>query len=64
MPSNRAKQKSDRAHQYIAEHYSWAKITDSLLITAQENGLDIYIFPEICPFERIDILNPQYLPEN
>ena len=34
------------------------------LITAQETGLDICAFPETCPFERIDILNPQYLPKD
>jgi hypothetical protein len=34
------------------------------LIAAQETGLDILVFPEICPFERSDVLNPQYLPED
>ena len=37
---------------------------DARLITAQETGLDICVFPEICPFEQIDVLNPQYLPED
>jgi hypothetical protein len=37
---------------------------DARLITAQETGLDIAVFPEICPFEPVDILNPRYLPED
>jgi hypothetical protein len=37
---------------------------DARLIAAQETGLDILVFPEICPFERSDVLNPQYLPED
>ena len=26
-------------------------------------GIDIDVFPEICPFAQVDVLNPQYLPE-
>lgn len=37
---------------------------DARLITAQETGLDIGIFPDICPFIQTDVLNPQYLPED
>lgn len=37
---------------------------DARLITAQETGLDICVFPEICPFEQINVLNPKYLPED
>ncbi|WP_201322099.1 DUF29 domain-containing protein [Pseudanabaena sp. lw0831] len=37
---------------------------DARLISAQETGLDILVFPEICLFERLDVLNPQYLPED
>jgi hypothetical protein len=34
------------------------------LITAQETGLDISVFPEVSPFAQVDVLNPQYLPES
>ena len=37
---------------------------DARLITAQETGLDISVFPDTCPFTPIDVLNPQYLPED
>ena len=37
---------------------------DARLITAQETGLDIHAFPEICPFAQVDVLNLQYLPES
>ncbi len=37
---------------------------DARLIAAQETGLDICVFPEICPFEQVDVLNPKYLPED
>ena len=37
---------------------------DARLIASQETGVNISIFPEVCPFNREDILNPQYLPED
>ena len=37
---------------------------DARLIASQETGLNILSFPEVCPFKREDILNPQYLPED
>ena len=37
---------------------------DARLIAAQETGLDILFFPKVCPFDRGDVLNPQYLPED
>jgi len=37
---------------------------DARLITSQETGLDIAIFPDLCPFSQADVLNPQYLPED
>lgn len=36
---------------------------DARLITAQETGLEINTFPEVCPFDQADVLNPQYLPD-
>ena len=36
---------------------------DARLITAQETGLDISVFPDVCPFSQADVLNPQYLPQ-
>jgi hypothetical protein len=32
------------------------------LLAARETGLDKQTFPEICPFTKADILNPEYLP--
>jgi len=37
---------------------------DARLIASQETGIDILLFPEACPFDKNDILNPQYLPED
>lgn len=37
---------------------------DARLIASQETGLEISIFPVECPFEQVDVLNPQYLPED
>jgi len=36
---------------------------DARLITAQETGLEINTFPEVCPFDQADVLNPRYLPD-
>lgn len=35
---------------------------NSRLLAARETGLDKQTFPEICPFTKADILNPEYLP--
>ncbi|PZV12228.1 MAG: hypothetical protein DCF20_17735 [Pseudanabaena sp.] len=37
---------------------------DARLITAQETGLDLDVLPEVCPFDRRDVLNPQFLPKD
>jgi hypothetical protein len=34
------------------------------LLAARETGLDKQTFPEICPFTKADILNPEYLPND
>ncbi|NUN63494.1 DUF29 domain-containing protein [Pseudanabaena biceps] len=33
------------------------------MIASQEIGLDIIVFPEICPFTKDNVLDPQYLPQ-
>ena len=37
---------------------------DARLIASQETGLEISVFPVECPFEQVNVLNPQYLPED
>ena len=37
---------------------------DARLIASQETGWEISIFPVECPFEQVNVLNPQYLPED
>jgi hypothetical protein len=36
---------------------------NSRLLAARETGLSKKTFPEICPFAKADILNPEYLPD-
>ena len=36
---------------------------DARLVASRETGIDIDIFPEICPFNPNDVLDPNYLPE-
>ena len=57
---NKAFKKSPSLKPYFEDVFAEC-YQDARLITAQETGLDICVFPDACPFERIDILNPQYL---
>jgi hypothetical protein len=59
---NKAFKKSPSLKPYFEQVFAEC-YEDARLITAQETGLDIGIFPEICPFAQADVLNPQYLPE-
>jgi hypothetical protein len=36
---------------------------NACLLAARETGLDKKNFPELCPFAKTDILNPEYLPD-
>ncbi len=60
---NKALRKSPSLKPYFEDVFAEC-YQDARLITAQETGLDICVFPETCPFERIAILNPQYLPQD
>ena len=35
---------------------------DARLIASRETGLDLDTFPKGCPLDRLDILDPEYLP--
>ena len=59
---NKAFKKSPSLEPYFEEVFAEC-YEDARLITTQETGLDISIFPEICPFAQADVLNPQYLPD-
>ena len=59
---NKAFRKSPSLKPYFEQVFAEC-YQDARLITAQEIGLDINAFPEICPFAQVDVLNPQYLPE-
>ena len=60
---NRAFKKSPSLKPYFDDVFAEC-YTDARLIAAQETGLDINVFPNVCPFERMNVLNPQYLPED
>ena len=60
---NKAFKKSPSLKPYFEQVFAEC-YQDARLITAQETGLDIHVFPEICPFAQADVLNPQYLPKN
>jgi hypothetical protein len=59
---NKAFKKSHSLKAYFEQVFAEC-YQDTRLITAQETGLDIHVFPDICPFAQVDVLNPQYLPE-
>ena len=59
---NKAFKKSPSLKPYFEQVFAEC-YQDARLITAQETGLDIHVFPEICPFAQADVLNPQYLPD-
>ncbi len=58
---NKAFKKSPSLKPYFEQVFAEC-YQDARLITAQETGLDISVFPDICPFSQVDVLNPQYLP--
>ena len=60
---NKAFKKSPSLKPYFEQVFADC-YQDARLITSQETGLDIGVFPEICPFAQADVLNPQYLPKN
>jgi hypothetical protein len=59
---NKAFKKSPSLKPYFEQVFAEC-YQDARLITAQETGLDISVFPEVSPFAQVDVLNPQYLPE-
>ena len=59
---NKAFKKSPSLKPYFEQVFAEC-YQDARLITSQETGLDIGVFPEICPFAQADVLNPQYLPD-
>jgi hypothetical protein len=59
---NKAFKKSPSLKSYF-EQVLVESYQDARLITAQETGLEINTFPEVCPFDQADVLNPQYLPD-
>lgn len=36
---------------------------NACLLAARETGLDKKTFPDVCPFAKTDIINPEYLPD-
>jgi hypothetical protein len=60
---NRAFKKSPSLKPYFEDVFAEC-YQDARLIASQETGLDILVFPKVCPFDRVDVLNPQYLPED
>ncbi len=59
---NKAFKKSPSLKSYFEQVFV-ESYQDARLITAQETGLEINTFPEVCPFDQADVLNPQYLPD-
>lgn len=60
---NKAFKKSPSLRRYFEEVFDEC-YQDARLITAQETGIALEVFPANCPFATTDILNPQYLPED
>ena len=60
---NKSLKKSPSLKRYLEEVFDEC-YHDARLIASQETGIDIHVFPEICPFNSANVLNPQYLPED
>ncbi|MDX2256968.1 MAG: DUF29 domain-containing protein [Pseudanabaenaceae cyanobacterium bins.39] len=59
---NKTFKKSPSLKPYFASVYEEC-YQDARLVTSRETGIDMNIFPEICPFNPNDVLDPNYLPE-
>ncbi|MEA5620668.1 DUF29 domain-containing protein [Cronbergia sp. UHCC 0137] len=59
---NRAFKQSPSLRKYFDDVFEEC-YSDAKLITSQETGLEVGVFPEASPFAKVDILNPQYLPD-
>jgi len=60
---NKAFKKSPSLRRYFEDVFDEC-YNDARLIASQETGIDIHVFPEVCPFSSSNVLNPQYLPED
>lgn len=60
---NKAFRKSPSLRRYFDEVFEEC-YRDARLITSRETGLDLDTFPKDCPFDPVDILDPEYLPES
>jgi transcriptional regulator of aromatic amino acid metabolism len=59
---NKAFRDSPSLRRYFNEVFEEA-YQDARLLASGETGLQKETFPQICPFKREDILNPEYLPD-
>lgn len=59
---NKAFKDSPSLRRYFNEVFE-ETYQDARLLASGETGLQKETFPQICPFKREDILNPEYLPE-
>lgn len=59
---NKAFKKSPSLRRYFEEVFGEC-YSDARLIASRETGLELEVFPQDCPFDPNDVLNPQYLPE-
>ncbi|MFM5994133.1 MAG: DUF29 domain-containing protein, partial [Dolichospermum sp.] len=60
---NKSLKKSPSLKRYLEEVFDEC-YHDARLIASQATGIDIHVFPGICPFNSDHVLNPQYLPED
>ena len=60
---NRAFKQSPSLRKYFEEVFADC-YSDARLIAAQETGLQLDVFPEICAYSFLNVLNPQYLPDD
>ncbi|MGJ0607305.1 DUF29 domain-containing protein [Cylindrospermopsis raciborskii] len=58
---NRAFKKSPSLRPYFAQVFDEC-YSDARLIASRETGLELEVFPQECPFDPKDVLNPEYLP--
>jgi hypothetical protein len=59
---NKTFKKSPSLKRYFENVYEEC-YQDARLVASREAGIDINIFPETCPFNPNDVLDPNYLPE-
>lgn len=59
----RSGQLSDADALHLAEEVEDLDAVKAALLASDETGLDIEIFPEVCPWDMTDVMRIGWLPE-